>query len=242
MGFSNPIVGGVVLRRPAIQSPDFLTGVRGWTVNADGSAEFNDVVVRGSVHAGDNQNYIEIDPTPIPVIILSTAHADQQTPGSIGYGILGGNVLFFNGPDFGSGQDSITFEAAAVAQQMTVEFQNRLEINRANQATRIIMTGSGITLVGNTSVSGNLSANNIQVGTSSFVFNAATSVDVNVTFATPFTTTPRVTATLRGLPANSSALQIRTNNVTTTGMTIRVADINAVARTLTINVDWHAIA
>jgi hypothetical protein len=49
-GFSNPITGGQgALVRPAIKSPDFLTAVRGWTINKDGSAEFNNVVVRGTV-------------------------------------------------------------------------------------------------------------------------------------------------------------------------------------------------
>src|SRR5258708_6366427 len=44
----NPIVGGVVLRRPAIRSPNFLTGSAGWTINADGSAEFNNLSIRGT--------------------------------------------------------------------------------------------------------------------------------------------------------------------------------------------------
>lgn len=38
---NDPTVGGTVLRRPAIQSPDFVHGVSGWAINADGSAEFH---------------------------------------------------------------------------------------------------------------------------------------------------------------------------------------------------------
>jgi hypothetical protein len=53
MGWDNPLVGGVVLRRAAIQSPDFVTGVSGWTVNQDGSAEFNDLVLRGTFNGTD---------------------------------------------------------------------------------------------------------------------------------------------------------------------------------------------
>ena len=37
----NPVVGGTVLERAAIRSPDFVTGVSGWTINQDGSVEFN---------------------------------------------------------------------------------------------------------------------------------------------------------------------------------------------------------
>ena len=49
----NPVVGGTVLRRPAIQSPNFVTTVSGWTVNADGSAEFNNLTIRGTFDGTD---------------------------------------------------------------------------------------------------------------------------------------------------------------------------------------------
>lgn len=52
-GFSSPIVGGQSkLIRPAVQSPNFQTGSNGWTINKDGSAEFNNVAVRGQINAG----------------------------------------------------------------------------------------------------------------------------------------------------------------------------------------------
>jgi len=48
----NPIVGGIVLRIPAIRSPDYVAGVSGWTINVDGTAEFNNVTVRGTFVTG----------------------------------------------------------------------------------------------------------------------------------------------------------------------------------------------
>lgn len=49
----NPVVGGTVLRRAAIQSPNFVTGSSGWSVNQDGSAEFNNIVIRnGQIVSG----------------------------------------------------------------------------------------------------------------------------------------------------------------------------------------------
>src|SRR5215472_12306594 len=49
----NPVVGGNVLRRAAIQSPNFVTGSTGWTIRQDGSAEFNNLVVRnGQIISG----------------------------------------------------------------------------------------------------------------------------------------------------------------------------------------------
>jgi hypothetical protein len=49
----NPVVGGTVLRRAAIQSPNFVTGSAGWQISQDGSAEFNNVIIRnGQVVSG----------------------------------------------------------------------------------------------------------------------------------------------------------------------------------------------
>ena len=48
MGWADPVVGGNALRRPAIQSPNYVAGSTGWTVNQDGSAEFNNLAIRGT--------------------------------------------------------------------------------------------------------------------------------------------------------------------------------------------------
>ena len=51
-GFSNPVVNDInVLIRLAIKSPNFLTGISGWTINKDGSVEFNNGTFRGTVSA-----------------------------------------------------------------------------------------------------------------------------------------------------------------------------------------------
>lgn len=47
MGFRNPIVGGTTLVRSAIKSPNYSAGSSGWTINADGTAEFNSMTIRG---------------------------------------------------------------------------------------------------------------------------------------------------------------------------------------------------
>lgn len=48
LDFQNPIVAGTTLVRQAIKSPDFVAGVSGWIVRYDGSAEFNNLNIRGS--------------------------------------------------------------------------------------------------------------------------------------------------------------------------------------------------
>lgn len=51
-GFANSILGGVGnLIRQYIQSPNYVAGTSGWIVRQDGSAEFNNVIARGSVTA-----------------------------------------------------------------------------------------------------------------------------------------------------------------------------------------------
>jgi len=52
MPFSDPVVGGTKLIRPAIQSPNYVATTTGWTINQDGSAEFNNITVRGTVVLG----------------------------------------------------------------------------------------------------------------------------------------------------------------------------------------------
>lgn len=47
-GFNNSIIAGQgTLIRTMIQSPNYVPGVSGWTINKDGSAEFNNMTIRG---------------------------------------------------------------------------------------------------------------------------------------------------------------------------------------------------
>jgi len=55
-GFNNSIVAGSNnLIRAAIQSPNYVPGVSGWTVKKDGTVEFNSGTFRGTVVAGQFQ-------------------------------------------------------------------------------------------------------------------------------------------------------------------------------------------
>jgi hypothetical protein len=53
MGYLDPVVGGTALRRAAIQSPGFVAGSTGWSINIDGSAEFDDLTFRGTFNGTD---------------------------------------------------------------------------------------------------------------------------------------------------------------------------------------------
>lgn len=69
MTFSNPITGGQgALVRPAIKSPNYNPGVDGWSINKDGSAEFNDLTIRGTFRGTEfiinSSGYFIYDGTP----------------------------------------------------------------------------------------------------------------------------------------------------------------------------------
>src|SRR4029077_16224535 len=52
-GFNDPMVGGPSkFTRPAIRSPNFVSGSAGWSINKDGSAEFNNGTFRSTVIVG----------------------------------------------------------------------------------------------------------------------------------------------------------------------------------------------
>jgi hypothetical protein len=49
-GFSNPVAGGGgTLIRTNVHSPNFVSGASGWSIDQDGSAEFNNVIIRGTL-------------------------------------------------------------------------------------------------------------------------------------------------------------------------------------------------
>lgn len=89
----NPILGGTVLRRSAEQSPNFVHGVSGWFIGADGSAEFNNGTFRGTVAAA----------TIVASLIESAASGRRTTIDSNGdikvYNASGAVLFWFNNAD-----------------------------------------------------------------------------------------------------------------------------------------------
>src|SRR5690348_5328981 len=71
----NPVVGGTVLRRAAIQSPDFVTGASGWSVNQDGSAEFNNIVIRNGQVVSGTALYYSSSPPAFGNLVASVSSA-----------------------------------------------------------------------------------------------------------------------------------------------------------------------
>lgn len=92
MTFSNSVVGGITLVRPAIRSPNYVLGSTGWTINADGSAEFNNVTVRGSLIIGTS-------PFPLYEIVGGSAiPAELQTQYSST--VITAELCYFSATDY----------------------------------------------------------------------------------------------------------------------------------------------
>lgn len=75
MRFGNPIVAGVALIREAIQSPNYVAGVSGWSINRDGTAEFADFTARGTLQAGPITSRVDVNDEGLSVT------SDNGTPG-----------------------------------------------------------------------------------------------------------------------------------------------------------------
>lgn len=66
MQFQDELAGGIVLVRPALQSPDYVASTSGWSINADGSAEFNNITIRG----GTGVPAVIVGPPGEPQVII----------------------------------------------------------------------------------------------------------------------------------------------------------------------------
>lgn len=62
MPFSDSFAAGLAIIREALQSRSYSAGVTGWSINRDGSAEFNDITVRGFIFVPFDGGHFIIDP------------------------------------------------------------------------------------------------------------------------------------------------------------------------------------
>lgn len=75
MPFSNPILGGDFLVRPAMMSPNYVAGVSGWRIAKDGSVEFNNGVFRSSVQVGPSPGaHIIMDATTDTILVYNSSN------------------------------------------------------------------------------------------------------------------------------------------------------------------------
>ncbi len=77
--FENPLTAGTVLVRSDIRSQNFVAGTSGWRIEADGDAEFNSIVIRGSTTVGGATLYYNGTPG-VGTLLMSIAQAAGVDP------------------------------------------------------------------------------------------------------------------------------------------------------------------
>lgn len=82
MQFQDELAGGVTLVRPALQSPNYAAGSAGWAVKVDGSAEFNNVTIRGATVAGGQALYYNGTPAAGNLILSISGAAGTDSFGN----------------------------------------------------------------------------------------------------------------------------------------------------------------
>lgn len=103
-GYASPIVGALgALIRDWIRSRNYVLGVSGWQIEADGDAEFNDVNIRGVFSTGDPPDpYVKIyDDGTLARIDISGGDPAETFPGTIYVDSAGGDFMLIHGPSLG---------------------------------------------------------------------------------------------------------------------------------------------
>ena len=183
----DPVVGGTVLRRPAMQSPNYVAGVSGWTINADGSAEFNDVTIRGSIEGTDYAI------TAAGMFSYSAAPAAGNLTGSAGVSAVGTDAY---GNHYLPGQAS--YEAATATavqggivawytgslsggwtQQGTIETDGSGDLEMAANGTVILDGTGGNQASGNFNCTADITCSEIDVTGNLITVGGATITETN---------------------------------------------------------------
>lgn len=120
MTFTNSILGGTTLARTDIRSEGFVTGVTGWIIRRDGTAEFSSVTIRGDVLVGNypTGNYVAIRHTyavdqAFPRVVFGTTLSETED-GYIGEFIATGlPVLQYQSGNLGGGCVNVSYVAAS---------------------------------------------------------------------------------------------------------------------------------
>ncbi len=95
MAFSNPVVGGEggELIRDSIKSRNFQAGVSGWIIRRDGSAEFNNVVIRGSLIVTGDAQSANFVPGVSGWRLRSTGEAEFNGNATVNNGTITGGII-----------------------------------------------------------------------------------------------------------------------------------------------------
>lgn len=153
----DPVIGSTVLRRPAIQSPNYSAGAAGWTINADGSAEFNNLTIRGTFQGTEfvlnSSGAFFYSPSEAAGNLVASV---AQAAGTDAYGnaYLSGVVSYLSGTPYAAlqlnGGAIVWWTATTEAGPWTF---NSVQIGtNAADATNLVLEAATISLEGSTGV------------------------------------------------------------------------------------------
>lgn len=217
--WSDPIAAGDgSLVYPALKSPNFATGVSGWMISRNGDAEFNDVLVRGTVEVdGPGNSSIQIRLTGIDTVIyffpIDTGATDSISPGVVYVFVVDSATQTYSmivaAPVANTGPSSpaeliLTSSDKAGATEPTVEVHGTLKDFVDTMLYVHGQTGTGATVVG-------AAATSIVTAGQTFTFPVAFPVGV----------TPNVHINMNNNAANTATWNARAVGITNTGFDIR---------------------
>lgn len=186
MPFTNPLVAGTTLVRSAINSPNYVPGVSGWAIFKDGSAEFNNVTVRGAVDIkGSDGSEVVITASlggRINLYPNTQAGLTVNTPGQIyaSAALWGGGPgheswVNINSPDVTDSAGHSTPASLFLGGQLTdgtaypggftpggtlMEFNGDGYIHGVSKLNGNVAMGADASVAGNAAIAGNVSAVN----------------------------------------------------------------------------------
>jgi hypothetical protein len=241
--FANPIVAGEDLVRPAIHSPDYVSGSAGWIVSADGTAEFSDVAIRGEFAINGPfgrsiRGYVSI--ADIPVLdftpIAPTTPGWTVSNGSIyEYADAGCEVLGLSSPvqyqPADTGEALLELRSGSAVDPTPVV---RLIADLIELVGTVVITGS---LTGVLTVA-NMPYLHGQRGQMSVTASGAPTATQAVVFPVSFPTgaAVQVFCNIIGSAAGTGRCHIRAINITVNGFTLFVE-----SPTAAVNLAWTSV-
>ena len=257
-GFQNaPIDQNGRLVVPALQSPNFAPGVEGWRIGKDGSAEFNDVVMRGELDVeGSDGSYVRalaqgghadvmLQPQTVPGFTwtpaLLTADVD---PGNVSVDIPALTIRSPGGSGLIEPPAEIFMLGPGELDQNAIHLRaNSVQITQGTSPTPVNVNIDGTLFAKDTTIDGVLDAGNIEGGIESISFTARTSFVFDVNFTKTFTAPPVMSCNIASGSGTVARWASRAINVTSTGFQIFVFLMESAAPgTAWSNVPVHWLA
>lgn len=254
--FTNPIIAGTTLVRQAIKSPDYVSGVSGWTINRDGSVEFSNAIVRGTMETGnttldnaglhligDDGSRIDIEPgtfcsiemSPPPITGYTVSPAKTYTSSNkINPGIPAEYV-----------DATVTIESASINGSSTAAIRLKRRKGAVDNSA-VELGADDIYIDGLLQDSSLVPYGRSQTGEESISFGTPTAVasyTTAVVFPFAFATKPSVSVNIGSGASATARWQARAISISTTGFTLFLfkgdnADPNATWSNVPVN--WTA--